>query len=105
MRLEAPTPMLRTWDLPGSIDFYAEVIGFHCDSSSDERGWASLHRDDVKIMLAGPNRHENDAAPGFAGSVFQDEPSRCLVAIAERQDGRLLLNRGFLLRHAGICHL
>ena len=70
MRLEALTPMLRTWDLPGSVAFYTEVLGFKCDNLSDEWGWASLSRDNVKIMLAGPNRHENDVTPGFTGSLY-----------------------------------
>jgi uncharacterized glyoxalase superfamily protein PhnB len=70
MRLQALTPILRSWDLPGSVAFYTEVLGFRCDSLSDEWGWASLRRDDVKIMLAGPNRHENDVAPGFTGSLY-----------------------------------
>lgn len=70
MRLEALTPMLRTWDLPGSIAFYTQVLAFRCDSHSDDWGWASLRRDDVKMMLSGPNQHEGDIAPGFTGSLY-----------------------------------
>lgn len=70
MRLEALTPMLRTWDLPGSVAFYTEVLGFQCESLSDDWGWASLRRDDVKIMLAGPNQHKGDVAPRFTGSLY-----------------------------------
>jgi catechol 2,3-dioxygenase-like lactoylglutathione lyase family enzyme len=62
--------MLRTWDLRGSVAFYTGVLGFRCDSHSDDRGWASLLRDGVKIMLSGPNQHENDVAPGFTGSLY-----------------------------------
>lgn len=70
MRLEALTPLLRTWDLPGSVAFYTEILGFRCDSFSDERGWAALRRDDVRLMLARPNQHENHVAPGFTGSLY-----------------------------------
>jgi uncharacterized glyoxalase superfamily protein PhnB len=37
---------------------------------SNEWGWASLRRDEVRVMLAGPNRQENDVAPGFTGSLY-----------------------------------
>ncbi len=36
MKLQALTPMLRTWDLPGSIAFYTEVLGFECERASEE---------------------------------------------------------------------
>jgi uncharacterized glyoxalase superfamily protein PhnB len=68
--LQALTPMLRTWDLSGSVRFYTEVLGFHCDSMSVEWGWASLSRDRVSIMLSGPNAHEADTAPAFTGSLY-----------------------------------
>jgi uncharacterized glyoxalase superfamily protein PhnB len=68
--LQALTPMLRTWDLRGSIRFYTEVLGFTCQRVSEEWGWASLERDRVAIMLSGPNVHENDAAPAFTGSLY-----------------------------------
>ena len=68
--LEALTPMLRTWDLPGSIRFYTEVLGFTCDRLSEEWGWAALSRDQVAIMLSGPNSHEAATSPAFTGSLY-----------------------------------
>ena len=50
--------------------FYTEVLGFECESLSEEQGWASLRRDGVAIMLAGPNPHEGDKAPAFTGSLY-----------------------------------
>ena len=70
MKLQALTPMLRTWDLPGSIAFYTEVLGFECERASEEWGWASLRRDDAAIMLAGPDLHAGDTAPAFTGSLY-----------------------------------
>lgn len=70
MKLQSITPMLRTWDLPSSIAFYTEMLGFKCDSSDNEREWTSLSRDDVSIMLAGPNEHESDVSPVFTGSLY-----------------------------------
>jgi uncharacterized glyoxalase superfamily protein PhnB len=70
MKLQALTPMLRTWDLPGSIAFYTETLGFECERVSEEWGWASLRRDAAAIMLAGPDLHAGAAAPAFTGSLY-----------------------------------
>jgi catechol 2,3-dioxygenase-like lactoylglutathione lyase family enzyme len=34
MKLEAITPMLRTKDLQGSVDFYTGLLGFECGARS-----------------------------------------------------------------------
>lgn len=70
MKLEALTPMLRTWDLRASIAFYTEVLGFQCAALAEDRGWAALQRDQVRIMISGPNEHEGDTAPAFTGSLY-----------------------------------
>jgi uncharacterized glyoxalase superfamily protein PhnB len=62
--------MLRTWDLPGSIAFYAEVLGFELTAHEPEWGWASLTRGPAELMLAGPNEHEGDVKPAFTGSLY-----------------------------------
>ena len=62
--------MLRTWDLRGSVAFYADVLGFACESLSEEWGWASLRRDGVGIMLARPHAHMGETAPAFTGSLY-----------------------------------
>ena len=70
MLLHALTPMLRTWDMPASIAFYVDVLGFVCTNASDEPAWASLQRDGIELMLSGPNTHEGDTAPAFTGSLY-----------------------------------
>jgi uncharacterized glyoxalase superfamily protein PhnB len=70
MRLQGLTPMLRTLDLKGSIDFYTTVLGFVCEGSSDEWGWASVRRDNVTIMFALPGEHEPFDGPFFTGSLY-----------------------------------
>jgi uncharacterized glyoxalase superfamily protein PhnB len=62
--------MLNTWDLKGSLSFYTEVLGFECDSFSEEWGWASLKRDGVAVMLTRPNQHMGYTAPQFTGSLY-----------------------------------
>jgi len=67
-RLRQLTPMLRTWDMPGSIAFYRDRLGFRVENSAE--GWASLSRDGVELMLSAPNEHEGDVAPAFTGSLY-----------------------------------
>jgi len=70
MALQKLTPMLRTKDLKASVEFYTNVLGFECESLSDEWGWASLSRDEVDLMLATPNAHEPFDKPAFTGSLY-----------------------------------
>jgi uncharacterized glyoxalase superfamily protein PhnB len=64
------TPMLRTPDLPGTLAFYRDVLGFDIASGALEHGWLALRRDSVELMLSGLNDHEGDTAPGFTGSLY-----------------------------------
>ncbi len=70
MNVESITPMLRTWDLPGSIEFYRGMLGFELQAHDPESGWASLALGPVVVMLSGPNEHEGDRAPVFTGSLY-----------------------------------
>lgn len=70
MKVASLTPMLRTWDLPGSIEFYRSVLGFECKAREPAWGWASLQCGEVVLMLSGPNEHEGDLAPAFTGSLY-----------------------------------
>ncbi|HEX3129162.1 MAG TPA: VOC family protein [Thermoanaerobaculia bacterium] len=70
MKLQELTPMLRTKDLQGTVEFYTRILGFECDELSEEWGWASLHRDGVAVMLAVPNEHESFERPAFTGSLY-----------------------------------
>lgn len=70
MEVESLTPMLRTWDLSGSIDFYRRVLGFECKAHEPESGWASMTCGPATVMLSRPNEHEGDRAPAFTGSLY-----------------------------------
>ena len=63
------TPMLRTPDLPGTLAFYRDVLGFELASGAPEHGWLALRRDSAELMLSAPNDHEGDTAPAFTGSL------------------------------------
>ncbi len=68
MKIQTLTPMLRSWDIGATIEFYTGVLGFACDSQTDD--WASLRRDGVGLMVSAPNYHEKDTAPAFTGSLY-----------------------------------
>lgn len=70
MKVDSLTPMLRTWDLPGTIEFYTRVLGFECKAHEPDWGWASLVYDHVAVMFSSPNEHEGDLAPAFTGSLY-----------------------------------
>lgn len=70
MKLRELTPMLRTRDLEGTVEFYTGTLGFECGELNQEWGWASLRRDGVEVMLARPNEHEPFERPVFTGSLY-----------------------------------
>ena len=70
MRIDSLTPMLRTWDLPGTVEFYKGVLGFECNAYEPDWGWASLKLDTVSLMFSGPNEHEGDVRSAFTGSLY-----------------------------------
>lgn len=74
MRLNALTPMLRTWDLQETISFYTQVLGFMVEATSEEWGWASLKKDGIHLMLSGANEHEDETEPVFTGSLYFNTP-------------------------------
>ena len=70
MRVESLTPMLRTWDLPGTIEFYKGVLGFECEAHEPGWGWARMSYGPGAVMFSIPNKHEGDVAPSFTGSLY-----------------------------------
>jgi uncharacterized glyoxalase superfamily protein PhnB len=70
MRVDSLTPMLRTWDLAGTIEFYTGLLGFECENYEPDRGWATIECGSFSIMFSGPNEHEDDVAPAFTGSLY-----------------------------------
>ncbi len=70
MKLTYLRPILWTEQLHETIDFYTNILGFTCGEFNDDWGWASLHRDDVNIMLAKPNEHTAFEKPLFTGTFY-----------------------------------
>ena|ERR1041385_44412 len=63
-------PMLWTNHFQETIDFYTQIIGFTCDERNEQLNWASLHLDDVELMVAVPNEHMTFEKPIFTGSFY-----------------------------------
>lgn len=70
MKLTFLRPIMWTEDLDATISFYVDVLGFECCERNDDWNWASLDRDGVSIMLAGPNAHAAYDKIGFTGSFY-----------------------------------
>lgn len=62
--------MLWTEDLPGTIKFYTETLGFTCRARNDDWRWAALQIDDVILMISCPNEHTEYDKIGFTGSFY-----------------------------------
>ena len=68
MKLSAIVPMLTVTDIPATVDFYRQLLGFECSHQTE--GWACLSRDGVELMLAMPNTHVPFERPQFTGSLY-----------------------------------
>jgi len=68
MKLTALTPMLTVTDIPATVKFYGDMLGFACISQVEE--WACLSRDGLEVMLSLPNAHVPFERPHFTGSVY-----------------------------------
>lgn len=68
MRISAVVPVLWVTDIPATLRFYEEVLGFECASQAE--GWACMQRDGVELMLSEPNAHYPYDGPRFTGSFY-----------------------------------
>ena len=70
MHVTSLAPMLQTWDLPGSIAFYRDVLGFEVAAHSEEYGWAALVCGAAEVMLSRPSGCSVADGPAFTGSLY-----------------------------------
>jgi len=68
MKLNAIVPVLWVADIPATLQFYKEVLGFACTAQADS--WACLERDGVEIMVSAPNAHYPFDKSHFTGSFY-----------------------------------
>jgi len=76
MKLTNLIPMLETKNLPETIKFYTENLGFICDGIYPNNGepcWANLKKDAVSIMFSTGstgNCHATTEKPIMTGSLY-----------------------------------
>lgn len=70
MKLSGLRPMLTTAQLPETIAFYTEILGFAIDNYEEDWGWASLSKDGIEIMFSLPNEHIPFEKATFTGSFY-----------------------------------
>lgn len=59
IEIRGMTPLLQVFDMPTSLAFYCDILGFRVKQSTSD--WAWLERDGVELMLN--TRYESDARP------------------------------------------
>lgn len=62
--------MMYTSDLEETVNFYVQHLGFTCTALEPEWGWASVQRDQIRIMFSKPNAHTYFEHPFFTGSFY-----------------------------------
>lgn len=65
-RLEGATTLLEVFDMPTSIRFYRELLGFEVVMTSgegDDVGWALLRRDEAELMLNSAYESNDERPP------------------------------------------
>ncbi len=62
--------MLWTIDLQETIYFYTELLGFSCNEHNEDWSYASLHKDQVEIIIVKPNEQTPFDNPTFTGSLY-----------------------------------
>ncbi len=70
MKLTELTPMLEVKNLSTSLQWYQEVLGFFLQDHLPELGWASLVKDDVRLMLVTRVTQEKHPEHVYTGSFY-----------------------------------
>jgi uncharacterized glyoxalase superfamily protein PhnB len=68
MKVLDVTPMLTVASIESAIEYYRDVLGFHCLNSSPE--WACTGCDGAEVMFALPNEHLLFDKPKLTGSLY-----------------------------------
>jgi uncharacterized glyoxalase superfamily protein PhnB len=77
MQLTRLTPTLESTDLRATLQFYTEVLGFHCADAYPDAAqpcWLSLRNGDIELMFCERNQHRREfsasAEPLLTGSLY-----------------------------------
>lgn len=73
MKLTSLSPVLESWYLEATIDFYTNKLGFAVRGKFEEDGkltWCDLVKDQVSIMFSAPNEKMNYGTIQLSGSIY-----------------------------------
>ena len=108
-KLEGLCPLLQVFDMPTSIAFYRDVLGFEVTAQAppegDECEWAWLRHGSAELMLN--TRYEADDRPALPDPARVDAHDDTGLFIGCRDvDGvfRYLRAKGFDLKEPAVAH-
>ncbi len=73
MELQGMIPMLVTNDLPATVAYYTETLGFRLDATWKPEGpmtWARVSSADVALMFVTPDEDEPPVSPTITGELY-----------------------------------
>jgi len=79
--------ILAVSDVPRSVAFYTEHLGFTVEASYDDPPYATLVRDGVRLSL-GEQGHTSVDRPGITLAVPTDRAQQSVVLVLEVADAR-----------------
>ncbi len=65
-------PAFETWNMPETLLFYVNTLGFSIDGKMENEGkifWAMLRRDNIWLIFSEPKQHNTDREPKFTGQL------------------------------------
>jgi len=68
VKLTDVVPMFTVTDIPATVAFYRDVLGF--EIANEMEGWAAVRKDGVEVMFALPNAHVPFEKPLLTGSLY-----------------------------------
>jgi uncharacterized glyoxalase superfamily protein PhnB len=110
--IEGAVTLLLVYDVPTSIAFYRDVLGFHViqtstpfDDAKDNYGWALLRKDNVELMLN--NTYEDNIRPAERDAAREAAHGDTTVYFACREVDAVyayLLEKGIAAREPRVTY-
>jgi uncharacterized glyoxalase superfamily protein PhnB len=70
MKFNSFFPVIWTENFEETIGFYLHILKFSLIDANSVMQWAFLEKDNVKVMISKPNKHEKFDKIGFSGSFY-----------------------------------
>lgn len=70
MKINSLIPVIYTKEIPETIDFYVNFLGFACTANEPELGWARVQFDHAEFLISQPNGNIPFEKSIFTGSFY-----------------------------------